>query len=143
MRQALLKDMRVVEAAEGTVIIRQGEKSDAAYFILNGSTFAGQERNGLEHILEVHAAGDFFGEIGALTSMPRTANVVASQPTELLRVTATSLREMHKIPALNRIFLSKMTERMVRLEMIELPKRLAYDQSVLRELRTVEPEVGD
>ena len=43
-------------------------------------------------------------------------------------------------PQINRIFLSKMTERMVRMNMIDLPRFAGIDQEALRELRTPEPE---
>ena len=139
-RQSLLKGMRYIEAPEGIAIVRYGESSDAAYFILEGRAVAGREENGRERILEVLNPGDFFGEIAALTGVPRTANVVTDQPATLLRVPATTLREMSKNLELNRIFMSKMTERMLRMNMIELPKMMSNDQQVLRELRTAEPE---
>ena len=137
-RKALLKDMRYIEASEGTVIVRQGESSDSAYFLLDGGTVAGREEGGRDRVLEVHAPGDFFGEIAALTGVPRTANVVANQQTNLLRVPAPALRTMSKYPEVNRVFLSKMTERMVRMEIIEMPKRNVIDQQVLKDLRTAE-----
>jgi hypothetical protein len=43
---------------------------------------------------------------------------------------------LSSVPDLNRIFMSKMTERMIRMNMIEMPKMLTLDQNVLRELRT-------
>lgn len=137
-RKTLLKGMRYMEAAEGTVVVRQGESSDSAYFLLDGGTVAGRDEGGRERVLEVHAPGDFFGEIAALTGVPRTANVVASQKSNLLSVSASSLRIMSKYPDVNRIFLSKMTERMVRMDIIEMPKRNVLDQQVLKDLRTAE-----
>ena len=75
-----------------------------------------------------------------MTGLPRTANVVTNQPSELLRVPAITLRKMSGHPELNRVFLSKMTERMLRMEMIDSPKINVLDQQVLRDLRTAEPE---
>jgi hypothetical protein len=54
-------------------------------------------------------------------------------------VPAAALRQMSAHPELNRLFLSKMTERMVRMNMIDLPRAAKPDQQALRELRTVEP----
>jgi CRP-like cAMP-binding protein/Na+/melibiose symporter-like transporter len=139
-RHSLLKQMRYIEAPEGVAIVRYGESSDAAYFILEGRAVAGREENGKERILEVMNPGDFFGEIAALTGVPRTANVITDQPVAMLRVPATTLHEMSKNPELNRIFISKMTERMLRTNAIELRKVMSNDQKVLRELRAVEPE---
>jgi len=66
--------------------------SDAAYFILDGSTTAGIPVDDGFRGLSTMAAGDFFGEIAALTGSRRTANVVADKPTMLLEVPASTLR---------------------------------------------------
>lgn len=134
-RQDLLKEILYIESPEGTAIVRLGEESDAAYFIIEGRAVAGRDDNGQEHVLEVLNPGDFFGEIAALTGIPRTANVITEKPTALLKVPAATLREMSAHPELNRLFLSKLTERMMRMNMIDLPKMVSYDQDVLRELR--------
>jgi DHA3 family macrolide efflux protein-like MFS transporter len=139
-RQDLLKEMRFIESPEGTAIVRLGEESDAAYFIIEGRAVAGREENGQERVLEVLNPGDFFGEIAALTGIPRTANVVTEKPTSLLKVPAATLREMSASPDLNRLFMSKVTERMMRMNMVDLPKMISYDQDVLRELRSDAPE---
>jgi CRP-like cAMP-binding protein/predicted MFS family arabinose efflux permease len=141
-RQSLLKEVRYIEAPEGTSIVRQGEDSDAAYFILDGGAVAGREEDGGERILEVLGPGDFFGEIAALTGVTRTANIITDRPSVLLRVPAAALREITKNQELNRLLISKMTERMIRMDMIDLPKKIQYNQQVLRELRTAEPESG-
>ena len=139
-RQRLLKHIRYFEAPAGTVVVRQGDTSDAAYFILDGRAYAGKEEDGQQRVLEVLNGGDFFGEIAALTNIPRTADVVIEEPSTLLHVPAETLREMAGIPELNRLFLSKMTERMVRMEMLDIPRSGGYDQQMLRELRTTQPE---
>jgi CRP-like cAMP-binding protein len=82
---------------------------------------AGRVENNQERVLEVLNTGDFFGEIAALTGVPRTANVVTSQETKLLRIPAEALRLMGTRPELNRLVYSKMTERMVRMNMIGMP----------------------
>jgi MFS family permease len=138
----MLKDARFIDAAEGDVVVRHGDVSDAAYFIVNGRAIAGRLEGNQERVLEVLNSGDFFGEIAALTGIPRTANVVANQPTGLIRVPANTLREISSIPEMNRIFMSKMTERMIRMDMIEMPKMLTLDQTMLRELRTEQPITG-
>jgi len=140
-RKSVLKDMRYIEAEEGTVIVRRGETSDSAYFVLDGGTIAGIEEDGRERVLGAHAPGDFFGEIAALTGIQRTANVVTTQPSALLRVPASSLRMMSSHPELNRVFVSTMTERMLSLNMIEMPKRNVLDQRVLKDLRSSEPRI--
>lgn len=126
----------VTEAEEGTTILRKGDASDAGYFVIEGRVVAGWDEEGGYRPLETLNAGDFFGEIAALTGTRRTANVVAEEPTRLLQIPAETLRSMTSDPELNRMFMSRMTERMVRMNMIELPRFAGIDAGSLRELRT-------
>jgi len=141
-RQNLAAQTLVADAPAGTVILRKGEASDAAYFIVEGRAVAGWDEEGGYRPLETLNAGDFFGEIAALTGMPRTANVMAEQPTTVLQVPAAALRQMTGYPPLNRLFVSKMTERMARMNMLDLPRVGRLDQQALRELRTPEPQAA-
>ncbi len=141
-RQQLTHKMTQVDAPQGTVILRHNEISDAAYFIVEGQALAGREEGGEYTILEVLNAGAFFGEIAALTGIPRTADVITSQPSRILKVTAETLREMASNPHMNRIFMNKMTERMIRMNMIDLPRYGGHDQTIMRELRTPDPQLA-
>jgi len=141
-RQSLAAQTLASDAPAGGVILRRGDTSNAAYFILNGRAVAGWDEEGGYRPLETLNAGDFFGEIAALTGVPRTANVVAEEPTTVLQVPAAALRQMMSHPPVNRVFLSKMTERMVRMNMLDLPRYAGLDQQSLRELRTPEPQAA-
>lgn len=126
-------------APGGAVIVRRGETSDAAYFIIEGRAVAGWDEEGGYRPLEELSAGDFFGEIAALTGAPRTAHVVAEEESLILQVPAATLREMMAAPELHRLFFSKMTERMIRMNMLDMSRFAGLDQQSLRELRTAEP----
>lgn len=139
-RQELAAQSLLAEAPAATVILRKGETSDAAYFIIEGRAVAGWDEEGGYRPLETLNAGDFFGEIAALTGAVRTANVVAEEPTTVLQVPAPALRQMTKHAELNRLFLSRMTERMARMNMLDLPRFGGMDQQTLRELRTPDPQ---
>ncbi len=135
----------VAEADTGTTVLRRGDKSDAGYFIISGRVVAGWDEEGGYRPLETLNAGDFFGEIAALTGATRTANVVAEEPTVLLEVPAPTLRKMMSDPELNRVFMSRMTERMMRMNMVDLPRFQGMDQTAMKDLRTPAPaatEVG-
>lgn len=140
-RQELAAETLVAEAETGNTILRYGEESDAAYFIIDGRAVAGREENGSYRLFDTMNAGDFFGEIAALTGMTRQANVVADQPTTLLQLPAAVLRRIMKNPELNRLLLTTMTRRMMESNILDLPRFSSMNQQALRELRTeiVEP----
>lgn len=134
-RHDLTAQTRVHEVPSGTTIVRRGETSSDAYCILAGRAVAGREEAGQYRELEPLSAGDFFGEIAALTNLPRTANVVAEQPLTLLQIPAATLRDLLQDEQLNQLFLTRMTERMLRMNMLDVPRFGGLSQSVLRDLR--------
>jgi Cyclic nucleotide-binding domain len=76
-----------VESEAGETIVRQGDPSDAAYFIESGRVevrATGPAGNSL--VVAELGPGDYFGEIGILTGAERLADVVALEPLSLLRL---------------------------------------------------------
>jgi hypothetical protein len=139
-RSALLTAATVREVPAETTIVGEGEIGDAAYFILDGHAVAGTPGSDGEYrSLSAMAAGDFFGEIAALTGSRRTANVVADEPTTVLEVPASSLRALMSVPELGSLFLSKLTERLNRTNSADLPRFSGLDQASLKDLRTPRP----
>jgi DHA3 family macrolide efflux protein-like MFS transporter len=141
-RQSLVSHAQVIEAPAGTTIIKHGEAGDAAYFILSGKAVAGiavagtAQGEGKYRSLSSMTAGDYFGEIAALTGAPRTADVVVEESSSLLQVPAQALRALMGNPALSQLFLTRMSERLARTSINELPRFAGLDQQALRELRT-------
>jgi CRP-like cAMP-binding protein len=135
-REQLIARARVTEAAAGTVVLRFGETGDSAYFVLAGRAVAGVAAgDGGHRSLSSMSAGDFFGEIAALTGAPRTADVVAEEPLTLLEVPAASLRALMPNAAMRQVILARMGERLNRTSIADLPRFAGYDQHTLRELR--------
>ena len=68
-----------VEFAPGTTIVREGEAADAVYVLLSGevAVSARGELGGPERPLRTMTAPSYFGEIGVLERVPRTATVAA------------------------------------------------------------------
>jgi CRP-like cAMP-binding protein len=138
-RGSLIARARVIEAPEGTRIVTAGDAGDAAFFVLNGRTVAGlaTEEEGFRALSSM-TAGDFFGEIAALTGSRRTANVVAEEPTTLMEVPADALRSLMAVPQISQLVFSKLTERLSRTN-ADLPRFAGLDQSTLKDLRTRRP----
>ncbi len=66
------------EAAAGTSLLRQGEPSDAMYFILSGRASVYVHRQGGGSLrVKTYLAGSIVGEIGLYIGRPRTATVIA------------------------------------------------------------------
>ena len=127
--------------ASGTRVIQHGDAATSAYFILDGSTTAGIPVDDDYAGLSTMTAGDFFGEIGALTGSLRTADVVADVDTTLLEVPADALRATMVVPEIQHVVLSTMTSRLQRTEDADLPRLAGIDQADLRDLRTPRPTV--
>ena len=140
-RDSLLTQARILEAPAETTLLRHGEIGDSAYFILSGKAVAGiSSEEGNLRSLSTMSAGDFFGEIAALTGTVRTADVVASEAATVMQVPSQALRNLMSNPAVGSIFLNKMTERLNRSSINELPRFAGFDQQVMRDLRTVSAE---
>jgi CRP-like cAMP-binding protein len=74
-----MRAAQVVDAKQGDVIIRQGNDADLFYVIDDGRVEVTQARVPTDKplVLREMGAGEFFGEIGLLTGVPRTATVTA------------------------------------------------------------------
>jgi DHA3 family macrolide efflux protein-like MFS transporter len=141
-RRQLIHGAQVREAPAGTTVVKQGDAGDAAFFVIDGSVVAGTPADdGSYRSLSTMGAGDFFGEIAALTGSHRTADVVTAEQTTLLEVPAPNLRGIMDVPALSSLFLSALTERLTRTQGADRPRLSSNDQEALRDLRTPRPAV--
>jgi hypothetical protein len=79
MQEALARRLVEIEVAPGAVVVAEGEVSDRFYVIESGEVRVTQAGT----LLRTETAGEFFGEIGLLRDVPRTATVTATSPTRL------------------------------------------------------------
>lgn len=142
-RDSFVRDATIREVPAGTRIVEHGDAATAAWFILDGSTTAGVPVEDGYRGLSTMTAGDFFGEIGALTGSTRTADVVADVDTTLIEVPAAALRATMTVPEIQRVVLSTMTNRLQQTEAADLPRLAGIDQANLRDLRTARPQGAD
>jgi predicted RND superfamily exporter protein len=80
--------------APGEPIVRRGEMGDEMYVIIQGGVDVfvggGTDRRAIAH----HKRGDVFGEMGLVRRNERSADVVASEPVEVLAVNESFLRRI-------------------------------------------------
>jgi ATP-binding cassette subfamily B protein len=100
----------------GDVVIQQGDVADSFFIVVRGSLqVMVTGADGKEHQIDEREDGEFFGEIGLLQSVPRTATVRAVQPTLLLTLTRNDFENlMQTFPDLRDIVESAAAERMER-----------------------------
>lgn len=78
--ESLANSLGRVSAAAGEVVLQEGADSDRFYVIESGLVEVTQEGA----VLRREGPGEFFGEIGLLRDVPRTATVTAEEDTEML-----------------------------------------------------------
>jgi CRP-like cAMP-binding protein len=86
-RLARRATLRVYPA--GSAIIQQGDTSMSLYVVMSGRVRVEVQRG---HVRDI-GPGDFFGEMGVIDDRPRSASVVAVEPTECALVSALDVRE--------------------------------------------------
>jgi MFS family permease len=129
----------IAQAPPGRVVVYRGETSDMAYFILRGSVGVGYVNEHEYIILSYLREGDFFGEVAALKGTLRTANVITEEHCEFLIIPAKLMRQLARnYRSWNLALHTTIGER---LSVMELPHTLGFDQQLLRELRTNQPEM--
>ncbi len=79
--------------APGEIIVREGEKGDAAYMIVAGRCRAYRTVNGQEETLSVMEPGEAFGEMALLLFEPRAASVVAVDAVTVLVLDQATMTE--------------------------------------------------
>jgi CRP-like cAMP-binding protein len=140
-RAAFIRSATIRDIPMGTQVVEHGDIASSAYFILDGSATAGIPEGDGYRGLSTMAAGDFFGEIAALTGSPRTADVIADSDTTLLEVPAEALRATMVVPEIQKLIHATLTTRLLRTESADLPRLAGVDQESLRDLRTPRPSV--
>jgi DHA3 family macrolide efflux protein-like MFS transporter len=140
-RDRIMAKGSILDVGPGTRLVSTGETGDSAYFILSGKTVAGiAGGQGDYHSLSSMEAGDYFGEIAALTSAARTADVVAEDATQLMQVPAEVLRLLMAQPAFSQMVLRRMSERLARTSIRDLPRFTSLEPEIARELREKHPD---
>ena len=79
-QESLARKLERIVVPAGAAVVTEGENSDRFYVIATGEVEVTQAGRVLRH----EGPGEFFGEIGLLRDVPRTATVTAVVDTELL-----------------------------------------------------------
>lgn len=121
---------QVIEFAPGDVIIKQGQKADAMYFLIEGKvgSFVNDESGG-QSPLRNSEAGSHFGEIGLLQNGIRTASVRAVVKCRLFKINQECFQAILNEPDLATPLLHAIARSMA-LRIADITHRLAEAKSI-------------
>jgi CRP-like cAMP-binding protein len=107
---SLLPYLEVVKVAPFGTVVNQGEHGDALFLVLEGEVRARVMIGGRETTLATMGVGECFGELAIVDQGPRSADVIANQPTVLIKVSDAALKKMFaEAPALAAPFMLALT----------------------------------
>lgn len=112
---ALIQQCQWASFQPGDLVIRQGEFGDVMYFIMKGLVEVNRRLGdqGPQFTRLALGEGEFFGEMGILEGRPRTANVIALEPTDCLVVNRDQLeRLLLEHPSMTVAMLTVMSRRL-------------------------------
>ena len=86
--ERLAKDSSELILETGVPVVREGEDADALYILVDGrvDVTARGERGRADKHIRFMKSPSYFGEIGLLQGIPRTATVTTTEPTRLWRI---------------------------------------------------------
>ena len=118
--QSFISYMEILALDTMTAAVREDERGDAMFLILEGQVRVSVTRDGKESVLSTLRAGDFFGEVSLLDQGPRSADVITNERSTLLKISAESFAKLRKeAPALAEPFLHALSQILVgRLRML-------------------------
>jgi putative ABC transport system ATP-binding protein len=84
-----------IDLDAGEVLFEQGTMGDSIYIVSRGEVELVRElASGREEVLKVAAPGDYFGEMGPLIALPRSASARARTDATVVSYTVQAFREM-------------------------------------------------
>ncbi len=125
---SLLPYLEVVKVAPFGTVVTKGEHGDALFMVLEGEVRARVMIEGRETTLATMGVGECFGELAIVDQGPRSADVIANQPSVLIKVSEAALKKMFaEAPALAAPFMFALT-RVIAQRVRSLTKR--YEDSI-------------
>jgi len=125
---SLLTYLEVVKVPPFGTVVNKGDHGDALFMVLEGEVRARVMIDGRESTLSTMGVGECFGELAIVDQGPRSADVIANQPSVLIKVSEGALKKMFaEAPALAAPFMFALT-RVIAQRVRALTKR--YEDSI-------------
>ena len=121
-REYLVKNGLVRNLNAGDTLCHQNAMEESIYILLTGEVEIIEESDNKQISLGKLHRGDIVGEIGALFSVPRIANVKATKPSVVLEVSASAFSELlNQTPILQGMVYQRLYERSLKTAMQSMP----------------------
>ncbi|HUK51031.1 MAG TPA: cyclic nucleotide-binding domain-containing protein [Terriglobales bacterium] len=88
--KAIVKIAKQQEFAGGDTIVKKGDEGTGFYLVLDGAVEIRSDGNTLSRL----GPGHFFGEMSVVDTQPRSADVVAVEPSRVLFLSAWSFKSL-------------------------------------------------
>jgi CRP-like cAMP-binding protein/Fe-S-cluster-containing hydrogenase component 2 len=99
----LKEKVELLSFNQNQVICKEGEEADSFYLIRSGMVRVSQAMPGGEMVRTYLSRGDYFGEIGLLRSIKRTATCAALDAVDVVKIPASEFNEMlERFPAVRK-----------------------------------------
>jgi CRP/FNR family cyclic AMP-dependent transcriptional regulator len=92
--ERLAQAMELQRLPQWSVVVKQGERGDTMYLILDGELRVRLMVGEKETILSTLGPGDFFGDMSLFDHGPRSADVVANVDSTVLKISAAKFEEL-------------------------------------------------
>jgi CRP-like cAMP-binding protein len=132
---SLLPYLEAIKVPSFEHIVRQGDHGDTLFLVLEGEVRARVTRDGREMTLGTLGPGECFGEMAIIDHGPRSADVIANEPSILIKVSEAALRRIFaEAPALAAPLMLALT-RVIAQRMRALSKRYEDSMAFSREAK--------
>lgn len=93
---SILDIMKLTEFETDTMVIQQGTEGDTMYIIKSGSVKVVRLEESSQEALQLAILqdGEYFGELSLIDSMPRSANVITVEKSEILKLSKTDFDKL-------------------------------------------------
>ena len=91
-RRAVAQQTDEVDIEEGRHLVREGEFAYESFAIEQGTA---EVRRGEQYLAEL-GPGEFFGEMGLVGDVPRSASVIARSPMTVIVMTGSAFRQVDR-----------------------------------------------
>ena len=129
-----------VHVKQGEYLFKEGDEADYMYLIHKGKVLINKMVKAVEEKIQVLEEGEFVGEMAIIDSMPRSANAVALEDCELIKMNKDSFENnIRNNPQMSFTFIQTLSKRIrdtneLVSELADKTRMLSFFNEIMKEL---------